>query len=190
MSAIAAPNRPQTNPAPPSPRRHPSQSHARSASAAAAPQLVNVARKDHERSDLASSSHAPARSDSTRNAASASQSRYHSQEMHTSSSNGTHAAAASGSNVRRRTTIDATTGHWDLGKTIGAGSMGKVKLARNKETGEQVAVKIVPRQSTDEHRNAQDRERADHSKEVRTAREAAIVTLVDHPYICGMRDVV
>ncbi|KAH0288484.1 protein kinase, partial [Aureobasidium melanogenum] len=110
--------------------------------------------------------------------------------MHTSSSNGTHAAAGSGSNVRRRTTIDATTGHWDLGKTIGAGSMGKVKLARNKETGEQVAVKIVPRQSTDEHRNAQDRERADHSKEVRTAREAAIVTLVDHPYICGMRDVV
>ena len=54
----------------------------------------------------------------------------------------------------------------------------------------QVAVKIVPRGSTDEHRNAQDRERADHSKEVRTAREAAIVTLVDHPYICGMRDVV
>ena len=36
----------------------------------------------------------------------------------------------------------------------------------------------------------QERERADRSKEVRTAREAAIVTLVDHPYICGMRDVV
>ncbi|KAK5160863.1 hypothetical protein LTR04_004430 [Oleoguttula sp. CCFEE 6159] len=68
--------------------------------------------------------------------------------------------------------------------------MGKVKLARNQETGEQVAVKIVPRQSTDEHRNSADRERADHSKEVRTAREAAIVMLVDHPYICGMRDVV
>jgi serine/threonine protein kinase len=69
--------------------------------------------------------------------------------------------------------------------------MGKVKLARNKETGEQVAVKIVPRQSTDgEHRTQAERERADHSKEVRTAREAAIVTLVDHPYICGMRDVV
>ncbi|KAG9646783.1 protein kinase, partial [Aureobasidium melanogenum] len=183
MSAIAAPNRPQTTP---SPRRQPSV-HTRSASAAAAPQLANVARDNFEQSNVAqqpsSSRHrdAPARSDSTR---------YNSQEMHTSSSNGTHAAAASGTNVRRRTTIDATTGHWDLGKTIGAGSMGKVKLARNKETGEQVAVKIVPRQSTDEHRNAQDRERADHSKEVRTAREAAIVTLVDHPYICGMRDVV
>ena len=94
-------------------------------------------------------------------------------------------------NLRRRTTIDATTGHWELGKTIGAGSMGKVKLARNKETGEQVAVKIVPRHSSDgEHRTQAERERADHSKEIRTAREAAIVTLVDHPYICGMRDVV
>jgi serine/threonine protein kinase len=54
----------------------------------------------------------------------------------------------------------------------------------------QVAVKIVPRQSQDQHQSAADRERADHSKEVRTAREAAIVSLLDHPYICGMRDVV
>ena len=67
--------------------------------------------------------------------------------------------------------------------------MGKVKLAKNLETGEQAAVKIVPRQSTDEHRSDRDRERADHSKEVRTAREAAIVTLLNHPYICAMRDV-
>ena len=67
--------------------------------------------------------------------------------------------------------------------------MGKVKLAKNLETGEQVAVKIVPRQSTDEHRSDRDRERADHSKEVRTAREAAIVTLLNHPYVCAMRDV-
>jgi serine/threonine protein kinase KIN1/2 len=52
-----------------------------------------------------------------------------------------------------------------------------------------VAVKIVPRQSTDEHRTPAERERADHSKEIRTAREAAIVSLVNHPYICGMRDV-
>ncbi|MCJ1439028.1 serine/threonine-protein kinase KIN2 [Xylographa pallens] len=92
--------------------------------------------------------------------------------------------------VKRRTTIGAQTGQWSLGKTIGAGSMGKVKLAKNLETGEQVAIKIVPRQSTDEHHSVRDRERADHSKEIRTAREAAIVTLLNHPYICGMRDVV
>jgi len=44
---------------------------------------------------------------------------------------------SSGSN-KRRTTIGAQTGQWALGKTIGAGSMGKVKLARNLETDEQV----------------------------------------------------
>ncbi|KAL6717996.1 Serine/threonine-protein kinase [Lecanora helva] len=98
--------------------------------------------------------------------------------------------SGSGGSAKRSTTISAQTGQWALGKTIGAGSMGKVKLAKNLETGEQVAVKIVPRQSTDEHRNDRDRERADHSKEVRTAREAAIVTLLAHPYICAMRDVV
>lgn len=120
------------------------------------------------------------------------QSRYNDQPTPAPSSH-TAESRSSGNtqNLRRRTTIDATTGHWELGKTVGAGSMGKVKLARNKETGEQVAVKIVPRQSSEgEHRTQAERERADHSKEIRTAREAAIVTLVDHPYICGMRDVV
>ena len=41
---------------------------------------------------------------------------------------------------RRRTTITTPTGNWALGKTIGAGSMGKVKLAKNIETGEQVTI--------------------------------------------------
>lgn len=105
--------------------------------------------------------------------------------------NGARAAASTTTSSKRRTTIQApSTGQWALGKTIGAGSMGKVKLAKNTVTSEQVAVKIVPRLSTDEHRSQQDRERADHSKEVRTAREAAIVSLLNHPYICGMRDVV
>ena len=43
-----------------------------------------------------------------------------------------------GAPSKRRTTITAQTGQWTLGKTIGAGSMGKVKLAKNLETGEQV----------------------------------------------------
>ncbi|RAH48214.1 putative serine/threonine protein kinase Kin1 [Aspergillus brunneoviolaceus CBS 621.78] len=91
---------------------------------------------------------------------------------------------------RRRTMITTPTGQWALGKTLGAGSMGKVKVGKNMDTGEQVAVKIVPRQSTEEHRSSREAERADRSKEIRTAREAAIVSLVNHPYICGMRDVV
>ncbi|KAL4816430.1 hypothetical protein BDW67DRAFT_54233 [Aspergillus spinulosporus] len=91
---------------------------------------------------------------------------------------------------KRRTMIATPTGQWSLGKTLGAGSMGKVKVGKHLETGEQVAIKIVPRQSTEEHRSQREAERADRSKEVRTAREAAIVSLVNHPYICGMRDVV
>lgn len=47
-------------------------------------------------------------------------------------------AAMPGPTTRKRTEIDAQTGKWSLGKTIGAGSMGKVKLAKNLETGEQV----------------------------------------------------
>ncbi|KAL4894033.1 hypothetical protein BDV59DRAFT_20283 [Aspergillus ambiguus] len=97
---------------------------------------------------------------------------------------------ASAMQSKRRTTITTPSGQWALGKTLGAGSMGKVKVGKNIETGEQVAVKIVPRQSTEEHRSSRDAERADRSKEIRTAREAAIVSLVNHPYICGMRDVV
>ena len=51
---------------------------------------------------------------------------------------GSHAIPPTGG--RRRTTITTSTGTWMLGKTIGAGSMGKVKLAKNAETGEQVRI--------------------------------------------------
>jgi len=60
-----------------------------------------------------------------------------------------HATATSGAQVptqpRRRTTITTPTGQWALGKTIGAGSMGKVKLAKNMETGEQVSQNLERR---------------------------------------------
>lgn len=55
------------------------------------------------------------------------------------------AVQASSSGTKRRTTITAATGVWALGKTIGQGSMGKVKLAKNLETGEQVSVPFVLR---------------------------------------------
>ncbi|KAI9840682.1 MAG: serine/threonine-protein kinase KIN2 [Sclerophora amabilis] len=98
---------------------------------------------------------------------------------------------ANSSSSKRRTTVTGQSGQWSLGNTIGAGSMGKVKLAKKLDTGEQVAVKIVPRQSVDDgNHSTRERDRQDTSKEIRTAREAAIVSLLDHPYICAMRDVV
>jgi serine/threonine protein kinase KIN1/2 len=45
---------------------------------------------------------------------------------------------ASAAQPKRRTMITTPSGQWALGKTIGAGSMGKVKIAKNLETGEQV----------------------------------------------------
>ncbi|KAJ8127833.1 hypothetical protein O1611_g5803 [Lasiodiplodia mahajangana] len=101
-------------------------------------------------------------------------------------------ARATGAKQRTsRTSIPTQSGKWILGKTIGAGSMGKVKLARKEDGTEQVACKIIPRGSTEDgHHTRAEKERADQSKEIRTAREAAIVTLLQHPHICGLRDVV
>ena len=209
--------KPPTTPS--GPVRSNSQTYARPTSASQQASLAGVARRDYETTNLARppSSHRsssrdgnntalpPKRTDSTRDSRRNSSRPGHARNVSRASTTDgpipaqTPNAArpqsdagvpGSGGSAKRRTTIGAQTGEWSLGKTIGAGSMGKVKLAKNLETGEQVAVKIVPRQSIDEHRSDRDRERADHSKEIRTAREAAIVTLLNHPYVCAMRDVV
>ena len=215
-STVIASNPPTT---PTGPVRSNSQAYARPPSATQQASLAGVARRDYETTNVArppSSSHRsssrdqnyaapPKRTDSTRDSRRTSSRPSHARtssrvstsddptvtQTPTTNRNQSDAGVpGSGGSAKRRTTIGAQTGEWSLGKTIGAGSMGKVKLAKNLETGEQVAVKIVPRQSTDEHRSDRDRERADHSKEIRTAREAAIVTLLNHPYVCAMRDVV
>ena len=214
-STATASNPPTT---PTGPVRSNSQAYARPPSATQQASLAGVARRDYETTNVARapSSHRsssrdqnyaapPKRTDSTRDSRRTSSRPSHvrtssrvstsddpivTQTPTTNRNQSDAGVPGSGGSAKRRTTIGAQTGEWSLGKTIGAGSMGKVKLAKNLETGEQVAVKIVPRQSTDEHRSDRDRERADHSKEVRTAREAAIVTLLNHPYVCAMRDVV
>ena len=43
-------------------------------------------------------------------------------------------------------------GKYELGKTIGEGSFAKVKFARNVETGENVAIKILNREHVLRHR--------------------------------------
>ncbi|KAF8151789.1 hypothetical protein B0H34DRAFT_664444 [Crassisporium funariophilum] len=93
-------------------------------------------------------------------------------------------------------------GDYTLSKTLGAGSMGKVKLATHNITGEKacLAVKILPRVhpnpppttngsggNTD---SASRQASRDASKEIRTLREAALSMLLYHPYICGMREMI
>ncbi|KAL1842251.1 hypothetical protein VTJ49DRAFT_5729 [Mycothermus thermophilus] len=90
---------------------------------------------------------------------------------------------------RYRTVIPAPSGNYAFIKTIGQGSMGKVKLARKEGTNELVACKIIERVSPDDGRTTrEERERADAAREDRNAREAAIVSLLNHQYICGLRD--
>ncbi|ORY62857.1 hypothetical protein BCR35DRAFT_308894 [Leucosporidium creatinivorum] len=105
-------------------------------------------------------------------------------------------------------------GEWTMSKTLGAGSMGKVKLGISGVTGEKVAIKIIPRftstaaanrpppksSSSKDPPTAEEKEwkpptasflakaaAKDQSKEVRTMREGSLSLLLHHPYVCGMK---
>lgn len=93
-------------------------------------------------------------------------------------------------------------GDYMLGRTIGAGSMGKVKYGYCKHDKRKVAVKIVPRHTSvsalkynqkggadDEAALARARAK-DESKEVRIQREGHLQMLLTHPYICSMREMI
>lgn len=120
--------------------------------------LSNVAARDWEQSNIANEgvrrsesrdapAPAPTRTESSRR----SHARYAS-DASTASAMPVNGVAADGrsaqvqqAGTKRRTTITApSTGTWALGKTIGAGSMGKVKLAKHSETGEQVRTCAPP----------------------------------------------
>ncbi|KAM0793024.1 hypothetical protein ACM66B_000515 [Microbotryomycetes sp. NB124-2] len=100
-------------------------------------------------------------------------------------------------------------GEYTLGKTLGAGSMGKVKLGLSNVTGEKVAIKIIPRYTSTAAANrptsvSDDKDQQkpptesflakaaakDHSKEIRTMREGSLCLLLHHPYICGMKSMI
>ncbi|KAM0755280.1 Pkinase-domain-containing protein [Meredithblackwellia eburnea MCA 4105] len=105
-----------------------------------------------------------------------------------------------------------------MSKTLGAGSMGKVKLGISGITGEKVAIKIIPRFTStaganrpppsSTNGNASGSEKKDKeyvkptasflakaaakdaSKEVRTMREGSLCLLLHHPYVCGMKQMI
>ncbi|ORX91524.1 Pkinase-domain-containing protein [Basidiobolus meristosporus CBS 931.73] len=75
--------------------------------------------------------------------------------------------------------------NYQLIKTLGSGSMGKVKLGLHSTIGEKVAIKIIPRTSSDGKKRSKKENR-----EVRVVREAAIMSLLNHPNIVKMKEVV
>ncbi|KAF8129971.1 hypothetical protein EV363DRAFT_1168110 [Boletus edulis] len=104
-----------------------------------------------------------------------------------------------GSTSKQSRSTNKVLGDYTLTKTLGAGSMGKVKLATHNVTDEKLAIKILPRvhpsTSLPNGSNASPEAIAkqaskDASKEIRTIREAALSMLLHHPYICGMREMI
>jgi hypothetical protein len=143
---------------PPSPQRTASTHHHRTSSRHGALEEV-LPQNDYETSNVAQTSRRssskdrplPSRSESQRTSSGHHRPHHsrHPSDMSTAVANGggpapvvtpiesRHTGRSSG---KSRTTIPAQTGNWVLGKTIGAGSMGKVKLARRVEGGEQVCI--------------------------------------------------
>ncbi|KAI3972313.1 hypothetical protein MKW92_035218 [Papaver armeniacum] len=69
-------------------------------------------------------------------------------------------------------------GKYEVGKTIGEGTFAKVKLARNTETGESVAMKVLDRSTIISHKLID-----------QIKRELSIMKLVRHPYVVRLQEV-
>ncbi|GAA6013986.1 hypothetical protein JCM10207_000196 [Rhodosporidiobolus poonsookiae] len=73
-------------------------------------------------------------------------------------------------------------GPWRIGRTVGEGASGRVKLAKHKVTGQYAAVKIVPKPRRSEQ------EKADKML-LGIEREIVIMKLIEHPNVLRLMDV-
>ncbi|PLW41738.1 hypothetical protein PCASD_05661 [Puccinia coronata f. sp. avenae] len=81
-------------------------------------------------------------------------------------------------------------GPWKLGKTIGKGFSGRVKIAKHTITGHPAAVKIVPRHLLPNSRMSVNQAGAHADKRLLgIEREIVIMKLIDHPNIMRLYDV-
>lgn len=90
----------------------------------------------------------------------------------------------------RRNADPRMIGSWKLGKTIGKGSSGRVKIARHVKTGEYAAVKIVSKQALVTSRLSM-AGISEHADKILLAieREIVLMKLIDHPNILSLYDV-
>ncbi|KNE97410.1 CAMK/CAMKL/GIN4 protein kinase [Puccinia striiformis f. sp. tritici PST-78] len=81
-------------------------------------------------------------------------------------------------------------GPWKLGKTIGKGFSGRVKIAKHTVTGHPAAVKIVPRHLLPNSRMSINQAGAHADKRLLgIEREIVIMKLIDHPNVMRLYDV-
>lgn len=74
--------------------------------------------------------------------------------------------------------IKCRVGKYDVGRTIGEGTFAKVKFARNSETGEPVAIKILDKEKVLKHKMAE-----------QIKREIATMKLIKHPNVVRLHEV-
>ncbi|KAK6457027.1 uncharacterized protein RJT20DRAFT_36625 [Scheffersomyces xylosifermentans] len=94
------------------------------------------------------------------------------------------------SNKKRRS--QNKIGPWKLGRTLGRGSTGRVRLAKNINTGKLAAVKIVPKSNFKKLENPKYKRSSVPGKDslpYGIEREIIIMKLMSHPNIMGLYDV-
>ncbi|KAI8115794.1 Serine/threonine-protein kinase HSL1, partial [Lucilia cuprina] len=79
-------------------------------------------------------------------------------------------------------------GPWQLGKTLGSGSSGRVRLAKHVETGKLAAVKIVAK-SQFTSQNSKPHGKKNNNESYGIEREVIIMKLIEHPNVMALYDV-
>ncbi|KAG7583416.1 Protein kinase domain [Arabidopsis suecica] len=80
--------------------------------------------------------------------------------------------------MNRRQQVKRRVGKYEVGRTIGEGTFAKVKFARNSETGEPVALKILDKDKVLKHKMAE-----------QIRREIATMNLIKHPNVVQLYEV-
>ncbi|KAF5361969.1 hypothetical protein D9756_002478 [Leucocoprinus leucothites] len=81
-------------------------------------------------------------------------------------------------------------GRWKLGRTIGRGCSGRVRIARHSKTGQYAAIKIISKSSLTASRVSLNRLAEEVEREkLAVEREIVVMKLVDHPNIMHLYDV-
>jgi 5'-AMP-activated protein kinase catalytic alpha subunit len=88
-------------------------------------------------------------------------------------------AEISGYEIRGRKRPTKSIGHYIIGKTIGEGTFGKVKLGTHILTGDKVAVKILEKERINDVADVE-----------RVSREIHILKLIRHPNIIQLYEII
>ncbi|KIK60459.1 hypothetical protein GYMLUDRAFT_168062, partial [Collybiopsis luxurians FD-317 M1] len=81
-------------------------------------------------------------------------------------------------------------GYWKLGRILGEGTSGRVRIARHAKTGQMAAIKIIPKNLLTSRAEDLNLVGADTDRQEQSLRrEVVLMKLIEHPNIMGLYDV-